>query len=383
MKTRSDGSGQDLHSTLSNWKIRANLKRNDLFIRNFALLGDFLRQFPEKSRDNAGELDRLNSKFYQSFSETLEREPVLNPWFTPRWIDRALSGIALMLDEKVLREWLKPYEGLPVESGHEKTIGLVLAGNIPLVGFHDMLSVLAAGHSILVKPSSKDDRLIRSVCNIICSIDEALGKRITISDEYLIGTDAIIATGSNNSSRYFEYYFRKIPHIIRKNRNGVAVLTGQESESELVALGEDIFTYFGMGCRNVTKIFVPDDFDLKVLMGALDNYMDLGQHNKYTNNVDYYRSIYLMNKIELLDNGVVLLKEDEGIASPVGVVFYERYSDIGSVQKKLAALEEEIQCTVSIHPEILGRIKPGETQDPMPWEYADGVDTLSFLKQLK
>lgn len=359
------------------------MERNETFFRNFALLGSFLGQFPEKSRNSSGELARLNGEFYQSFSEILEREPVLNPWFTPRWIDRALRGISLMLDEKVLKEWLSAYEGLPVESSHAKTIGLVLAGNIPLVGFHDMLSVLAAGHSILVKPSSKDDRLIRSVRDIICSLDADMAKRITITDEYINGTDAVIATGSNNSSRYFEYYFRKIPHIIRKNRNGVAVLTGLESESELVALGEDIFTYFGMGCRNVTKIFIPQDFDLKVLMGALDHFMELSQHNKYTNNVDYYRSIYLMNQIELLDNGVILLKEDIAIASPVGVVFYERYSDIGTVQKILDERKQEIQCVVSLHPEIKGRIKPGGTQDPMPWEYADGVDTLSFLNQLK
>ncbi len=359
------------------------MDKNDHFIKNFALLGDFLRQFPEKSRNDKGELTRLNEQYFQRFSEIIELEPIFNPWFTPDWIDHALMGISLMLEERVLQEWLTVYEDLPVQTGKQKTVGLVLAGNIPMVGFHDLLSVLAAGHRILAKPSSKDDRLIRVVAEIITSLDTDLGKRISFTDEYLTGLDAVIATGSNNSSRYFEYYFRQIPHIIRRNRNGVAVLTGQETEKERLALGEDIFTYFGMGCRNVCKLFVPEDYDLKELMGTLDSYIDLGQHNKYTNNVDYYRSIYLMNQVAFLDNGVVLLKEDRAIASPVGVVFYERYADIGKVQQALLEHEEEIQCIVSLHPEIPGRVKPGETQSPRPWDYADGVDTLMFLNELK
>ena len=347
------------------------------------MLGKFLRQFPEKSRKDTGELARLNKNFYQSFSELLEREPSFNPWFTKDWIDRALMGIALMLEEKVLQKWLEAYEALPVEPGKEKTIGLVLAGNIPLVGFFDMLSVLAAGHKILAKTSSKDDRLTRGVADIIANLDAETGLRISFTENHLTGIDAVIATGSNNSSRYFEYYFRKYPHIIRKNRNGVAVLSGEETEKDLLALGEDIFSYFGMGCRNVCKLYVPENYDLKVLMGALDNYIELAQHNKYCNNVDYYRSIYLMNRIEFLDNGVSLLKEDKAISSPVGVVFYERYSEIGQVQQELAERKEEIQCIVSIHPEIKDSIVPGGTQEPKPWDYADGVDTLNFLSQLK
>jgi len=246
-----------------------------------------------------------------------------------------------------------------------------------------MLCVLAAGHKILAKTSSKDDRLTRGVADIISNMDDKTGLRISFTENHLSGIDAVIATGSNNSSRYFEYYFSKYPHIIRKNRNGVAVLSGKETEKDLMALGEDIFTYFGMGCRNVCKLYIPENYDLKVLMGVLDNYIDLAQHNKYSNNVDYYRSIYLMNRIEFLDNGVVLLKEDSAIASPVGVVFYERYSEIGQVQQELAVRNEEIQCVVSISPEIKDRVVPGATQQPKPWDYADGVDTLSFLSQLK
>ncbi len=200
--------------------------------------------------------------------------------------------------------------------------------------------------------------------------------------ERLQGFDAVIAAGSNNNARYFEYYFRDIPHIIRKNRNGVAVLTGQESEKELAGIGKDIFTYFGMGCRNVTKLYIPREYDLKILLGVLDRYHPLYQHNKYANNVDYYRTMYLMNQASLLDNEVLLLKEDSAIASPVGVVFYERYSEIRWVEERLASRNEEIQCVVSVHPEIEGAIPPGSTQEPMPWDYADGVDTIKFLNEL-
>lgn len=359
------------------------MDKQELFIRNFALLGKFLRQFPEKTRETSGELARLNEAWYLSFNELLQREPALNPWFTPAWIDRSLLGIALMLDEDVLRDWLGGYEGLPVAAENEKVIGLVLAGNIPLVGFHDILSVLAAGHRVQAKLSSKDDRLIPMLKDIINDIDSDLSERISLTDGHLSGMDAVIATGSNNSSRYFEYYFREIPHIIRKNRNGVAVLTGRETESELRALGEDIFSYFGMGCRNITKLYIPEDYDLKVLLGVLDNFIKLTQHNKYTNNVDYYRSIYLMNREQFLDNLVCILKEDAGIASPVGVIFYERYAEITSVMREMEKREEEIQCIVSLHPDIPGGLKPGKTQEPMPWDYADGVDTLRFLKELK
>ncbi len=356
------------------------------FIKAFTQLGLFLRQFPEGKELQTGselpELEAVNRLYFKEFSEILEREPVLNPWFTPEALMRAFEGIASMLREEVLHTWLEPYGILSLSATEERTVGLVLAGNIPLVGFHDMMSVLASGHKVLAKPSSKDNRLILKVAEVLSAIDPALGKRIQFSEETLKGMDAVIATGSDNSARYFEYYFRNIPHIIRKNRNGVAVLNGLESEEELAALGEDIFTYFGMGCRNVTKLYIPETYDLKILLGVLDRFHSLYQHNKYGNNVDYYRTMYLMNQIPLLDNGVLLLKEDTSIASPVGVVFYERYSEIGYVQQELELHRQEIQCTVSSDPEIKGAIKPGSSQIPMPWDYADGVDTIQFLMEL-
>ncbi len=355
------------------------------FISAFSRLGQFLNQFAE-SKDPRTEaplyLSDLNKVHLKGFTRILENEPVLNPWFTSNSLTKALKSIASMLEEEMLVQWLGPYRIEPLASEAQLTVGLVMAGNIPLVGFHDMMSVLATGHRVIAKPSSKDDRLIRKVADVLADIDPGIGSRISFTDNKLSGMDAVIATGNNNSARYFEYYFRELPHIIRKNRNGVAVLTGKESNEELVALGEDIFSYFGMGCRNVTKLYIPETFDLKVLMAAMDNFRSLYQHHKYGNNVDYYRTMYLMNQEPLFDNGVLLLKEDPAIASPVGVVFYERYSDIGYVQQQLALHSEDIQCIVSTDPQIEASIQPGTTQEPMPWDYADGVDTIRFLMEL-
>ncbi len=362
------------------------MQTQESFISACALLGEFFRQFPEgdegdKASETSSSLAGLNKIHLDGFSEMLGREHLMNPWFTPDSVRCALSGIARMLEPEVLRQWLAPYGLDPLPDEEIRTVGLVMAGNIPLVGFHDLLCVLASGHRVLAKPSSKDDRLIRKVAELFKDIDPGVGGRIAFTMETLTGMDAVIATGSNNSARYFEYYFRNIPHVIRKNRNGIAVLTGEETQDELYALGKDIFTYFGMGCRNVTKLFIPLAYDLTTLLRVLDRFSHLNQHHKYGNNVDYYRSIYLMNQVPILDNGVLLLKEDPAIASPVGVVFYERYSEIAQVQDRLKMHQDEIQCIVSTHPAFEDAIAPGSTQKPMPWDYADGVDTLEFLKE--
>jgi len=362
------------------------LQPDSEFISAFARLGRFLGQFTTPPGTTPGDelpgIGDLNSHFQEGFAQILEREPVLNPWFTPEYLLKAMKGIALMLQEDVLQKWLLPYELESLAAGNRRRVGLVLAGNIPLVGFHDLMCVMATGHEVLAKPSSRDDRLIRSIADMLSFMEPELGERIRFTDERLSGLDAVIATGSNNSARYFEYYFRDIPHVIRKNRNGVAVLAGTETEEELYALGEEIFTYFGMGCRNVTKLYVPEKYDLKGLLHVLDRFHHLAQHHKYANNVAYYRTIYLMNRAPFLDNGVLLLKEDPAISSPVGVVFYERYSELEEVQQKLDLHREEIQCVVSTSPDIRGSIQPGTTQVPMPWDYADGVDTIRFLKDI-
>jgi len=338
-------------------------------IRAFAKLGNTLSIYGD------GGVSEWNSLLDEAVDKALQD----NAWFTGESVKTMLSAIGESLQKEALEQWIAGYS-LP-EKMPGQNVAVVMAGNVPAVGFHDLLCVLAAGHKVLAKPSSRDDRLIKQVAEVLSAIDPELGSAIQFTDDKLSGMDAVFATGSNNSARYFEYYFRDIPHIIRKNRNGVAVLSGKESKEELVGLGEDIFTYFGMGCRNVTKLYIPKSYDLKILLGVLDSFSPLHQHHKYGNNVDYYRTIYLMNQVDFLDNGILLLKEDPAIASPVGVVFYERYSEIGLVQKELELHREEIQCIVSTDPQISGAILPGSTQEPMPWDYADGVDTIRFLTE--
>jgi hypothetical protein len=341
--------------------------------------GAYLKQHAHGiASEKAGE-EHLNSAFFESFEEIIRSEQIHNGWFTERSVRKAIGAIAAVLNRASLQQWLDSYPALPVEQERQKTVGVVMAGNIPLVGFHDMLSVIMSGHIFLGKPSSKDDRLLKKVAEIICRIEPRFCGRIVFTEEYLKGADAMIATGSNNTSRYFEYYFRDIPHIIRKNRNGVAVLSGNESEEELVRLWDDIFSYFGLGCRNVTKIFIPDDFKPETLLEIFEAFNHLQEHHKYNNNLEYNRSVYLLNMTKFLDNGIVLMKEDEGISSPVGVVYYEKYSHLDEVIQKLAAQQEQIQCVISTIEEMENPIPPGTSQAPVLWDYADGVDTMKFL----
>ncbi|MEX2427260.1 MAG: acyl-CoA reductase [Bacteroidales bacterium] len=344
-----------------------------------ALTGAYLEQHALAPPPAGTIPEQLNNQFYRPFEDVICSEYTHNGWFTEKFVRKALGALAHMLKREGLQEWMRRYPALPADPERRKTVGVVMAGNIPLVGFHDMLSVIMSGNNFIGKPSSKDDRLLRMVADIICSIEPGFSDRISFTDAYLKGVDAIIATGSDNSARYFEYYFRNIPHIIRKNRNSIAVLSGNETEEELIALGDDIFSYFGLGCRNVTKIFIPEAYDLRIILKAFESFTDLQDHHKYNNNLEYNRSVYLLNRIPFLDNGIVLLKEHESISSPVGVVYYEYYSQRENVIRKITAQQEQIQCIVSNLVEIENSIPPGTSQAPALWDYADGVDTMEFL----
>ena len=253
-----------------------------------------------------------------------------------------------------------------------------MAGNIPLVGFHDFLSVLISGHNVLVKTSSNDQHLLPFLAKYIIAIEPRFADKITFVDGKLENFDAVIATGSNNTARYFEYYFKDKPSIIRKNRNSVAVLNGKETKEQLVALGEDIFRYFGLGCRNVSKLFVPKGYSFDAFFEAIFEYQDVIHYEKYANNYDYNKAVFLMSNFKLLDNGFLTLKEDQSYASPISSVFYEFYDDIDTLQKKLQSDHEQIQCIVS-NIGIENSIDFGQTQKPKLWDYADNVDTISFL----
>lgn len=303
-----------------------------------------------------------------------------NAWFTPQSLEQALKGIQVLLDAQALEKWVATYSFS--ETDQPQQIGLMLAGNIPGVGFHDILAVLIAGHSACIKLSSQDSALPLWLLTQLKAIEPRFSDRIHL-EELLKNKQAYIATGSDNSARYFNYYFGKYPHLIRSNRTSVAILQGDESMSDLQALAHDIFDYFGLGCRNVSKVFVKNQEQLTQLLDAFQSFESVANHHKYFNNYEYNKSIYLVNGTPHLDNGFLLLKESADLVSPIGVLFYEMFEDEIELQSKLSALASQIQCVVgSASLGIPGIIPFGQTQCPAPWDYADGVDTLQFLSGL-
>lgn len=299
-----------------------------------------------------------------------------NPWFTPGSINLALEGIRRYLDVGKLKNWSSHYTVTPQKT---RQIAVVMAGNIPLAGFHDMLSVLVSGHALMAKLSSKDTVLPTFLVNKLIAIEPRFDALISMPAR-LKNFDAVIATGSDNSARYFDYYFGKYPNIIRKNRTSCAVLSGDESAEDLMLLGRDVFTYFGLGCRNVSKIFIPENFDPTRLIKAWDIYVDILHHNKYHNNYDYQKSILLVNKIPFYDSGFVILHENQKLVSPISVVYLERYKDTADLTEKLQAVSEKIQCIVGN--KSGDQVPFGQAQSPELWDYADRVDTMKFLESL-
>lgn len=301
-----------------------------------------------------------------------------NNWFTEDSIELALHGVGLFLDKDKLEKWVSQYQLEPASPGK---VGVIMAGNIPLVGFHDMLCVLVSGHLLHMKTSSQDPFLPGYLCRKLTDIEPGFAPYIVTADQ-LKGMDAIIATGSDNSSRYFEYYFSKIPYIIRKNRTSCAILTGKETSENLIALGKDIFQYYGLGCRNVSKLYVPQNYNFKPLFECLQPFQNVLLNHKYTNNYDYNKSIYLVNKEPHQDTGFALLRETGEMVSPISVVYYEYYKDADDLDKKIAARQDKIQCIIGNDKENPGFVAFGNSQVPGLEDYADNIDTLKFLAQI-
>jgi hypothetical protein len=304
-----------------------------------------------------------------------------NPWFLPDFTRFAFTAWAQALKEDKIKKWLSAYDCTGKKE--MQTVGLIMAGNIPMVGLHDLLCVLTSGNRALIKLSSSDDMLIPAVLKVLCEIDPDYKEKFAYADGPLKGFDAIIATGSNNSSRYFDYYFGKYPHIIRKNRNGTVVLTGEETPGILENLADDIFMYFGLGCRNVSKIYIPEGYDVEQLFPHFSKYSFFADHHKYRNNYDYQKSILLINGIPHHDNGFLLIRQDRSLISPISVIHYESYKSIGEVKQSLELAEDQVQCVISCSQELENAILPGRSQHPDLWDYADGVDTMDFLVKLK
>lgn len=325
-----------------------------------------------------GHSSGLDQEEYDQLDATVRRAYLVNGWFTEENVRHAFASWAVALDRTSIEGWLGAYAGLTSPRSAERTVGLVLAGNIPLVGLHDVLCVWLSGHMARVKCSSQDPALLPALIQVLERFLPGTAERIIFLHEKLGEVDAVIATGSNNTARYFEHYFGHLPRIVRKSRVSVAVLDGAETPEELAALGEDIFRYFGLGCRNVAKLYVPADFDLDRFFQAIYPWNAIVNHNKYGNNYDYTRALWLLDGVKFLENGFALLREDAALASPVSAVHYERYTDIKTVEHVLDGAKGGIQCIVG-H----GYVPFGEAQRPSLADYADGVDTLRFLVELK
>lgn len=332
-------------------------------IETFSVLGNILRDSLTNDQSSYG--GKINS--------LIENQKYKNSWFTPENVRTAISAIADELTEENLRRWTDSYPVLK-EPFRPVRIGVIFAGNIPMAGFHDFLTVLISGNKLIAKTSSKDPDLIPFLSEIICSVNPEFSDFVEFTEGTLPGFDAVIATGSNNSSRYFDYYFRKYPHIIRKNRNSVAILSGDETAAELEALGKDIFTYFGLGCRNVSKLYIPEGYDLTTLPPHWEPFSTCINHTGYGNNYDYNKAIYLVNRQKFLDTGFLLLKEDSKLASPVSVIHYQYYDSDDMLAQQTEILKDSLQCIVSRKD-----VPFGKSQMPHLWDYADGTDTLEFL----
>ena len=313
-----------------------------------------------------------NDANWQEAKEKASRE---NGWFIPEFVDLSTNNIAnSFLQKDKLEKWAGTYQLPPINKA-PKTVGIVMAGNIPLVGFHDFLCVFIAGHKAMIKTSSKDEALIKHLAGKLAEWETEVNEWIEFS-VMLKGCDAYIATGSNNSAGYFDYYFGKYPHIIRRNRTSVAVLTGKESTEDLEKLADDVYLYFGLGCRNVTKIYIPEGYDFIPLLNAFKKYEQLADHHKYKNNYDYNLALLLLNKKFYMSNASLLLVEESSPFSPISQLHYEFYSD---PEKLMGTLNQspDLQCIVGN-----GFISFGQSQAPSLTDYADGVDTLAFVSRL-
>lgn len=336
-------------------------------ISGLAELSNFITHFLGQNPD-------LYTEDEEDFSAVLRQSHQENSWFTLESQKHALKQWANLLQKKEVEKWVRNYK----RSFVPKKVGLILAGNIPLVGFHDVLAVILSGHIPLVKLSSKDRHMIPFLLKkwrelSETSIDFEFTDRLS---EY----DAVIATGSNNTARYLDYYFKDTLSIIRKNRTSVAVLSGDETSAELELLAEDIFTYFGLGCRNVTRLFIPHDFLIDRLFESFIKFKEVINHHKYANNYEYNRAIYLLNQEKFWDNNFVMLKEDESLFSPLSVLNFTRYQNLDEVKDFILSQKENIQTVVARGNLGLDSIPFGEAQNPTLDTYADNVDTMQFLE---
>jgi hypothetical protein len=346
-------------------------------INAFSKLGHFLSQFGTTSIQKDANV-QANDLFFDGFKHQIKLAKEHNGWFTEANLFFSLQSWANALSSTNINQWVSTYN---FNNTEPKTVSIIMAGNIPLVGFHDFLAVLISGHKVLVKQSSNDKHLLPYLAKYLEVVEPGFKGKITFTQDKLETFDAVIATGSNNTARYFEYYFKNKPSIIRKNRNSVAILNGNESQDQLEALSDDIFRYYGLGCRNVSKLFVPKDYNFDAFFKAVYKWHPVIHEAKYANNYDYNKAVYIMSEFDMLENGFLMIKEDESYASPIATVFYEYYDTAASLKDKLQQDSDKIQCIVS-NGFSENEVAFGHTQKPELWDYADDVDTVDFLLKI-
>ncbi|WP_411030865.1 acyl-CoA reductase [Spongiimicrobium sp. 3-5] len=342
-------------------------------LKAFVKLGDFFREFCDYS--NNSQINSESNNWFDRFDEKIALAGHTNGWFTKENILYGIAQWGELLTHDNLQTWLSKYT---MDNSTPKNVAIIMAGNIPLVGFHDFLSTLITGNKVQVKLSSNDTVLLPFITEYLIAIEPSFTGQISFVTGKLEDFDAVIATGSDNTARYFEYYFGKKPNIIRKNRSSVAVLTGNETPIQLQKLGDDIFRYYGLGCRSVSKLFVPKDYDFDTFFTAIFPFKYLMDQAKYANNYDYNKAVYLMSEFKILENGFVMLKEDTGYSSPIATVFYEHYGTLQELKEQLNADKNNLQCIVAENV-LPGEIAFGKTQCPSLWDYADDLDTVEFL----
>ncbi len=348
-------------------------------IEAFEKLGIFLEQFKDPGEqiiNTAPWLEELNKEFFRPMVALIETSHVHNPWFTESNVRYSLATIGRSLTAEALSSWLSCY---PDPTGEPKTVAVIMAGNIPLVGFHDMLCVMISNHRMLAKLSARDNELYKLIAEILCFINNSFTSRISLTEGILENFDAVIATGSNNTSRYFEYYFGRYPNIIRRNRSSAAILDGSENEEGLSGLADDVFRYFGLGCRSVSKIFVPEDYDFEPLLSAFNKYNFFINHNQWANNYEYQKAIHLIDIIPHLDTGFLLLREEQTFSSPIAVLSYEKVENPRKALDLIRDNKNKLQCVIGDQSLSESIIPFGRSQEPKLNEYADNVDTLNFL----
>ncbi|HLV14435.1 MAG TPA: acyl-CoA reductase [Xanthomarina sp.] len=346
-------------------------------IQAFVKLGDFLSQFSTNGIVKKEHIPH-NDLFFDGFKHQIKLANEYNGWFTEENILFALNNWSEALTESNITEFTKNYKFNVSEA---KKVAIIMAGNIPLVGFHDFFCVLLSGHDVVVKQSSNDKHLLPFLAKYLEYVAPSFKGSITFTEGQLKEFDAVIATGSDNTARYFEYYFKDKPSIIRKNRNSVAILTGNETDEQLTQLSHDIFRYYGLGCRNVSKLFIPRGYNFDSFFKAMYLWHPIINEHKYANNYDYNKAVYLMSEFDMLENGFLMIKEDASYASPIATLFYEYYESLEDLRSTLDKNSDNIQCVVSNNL-FNTDIAFGDTQNPRLWDFADGVDTLKFLLKI-